>query len=628
MDCRIDDIIHEGSALAEELERGQAERPLGTWFEEAHHEFQGQPLVVTVITSSESARQTLLGTLVEDAFRSVAIRQTVYPGLLEIMLSGSGYALEVSGQRRIEFDALPALLDALQTLTSPGNTGEADVSIWRVSLRSPPERQGLQLLVPESLDAITRSPALESVIVARSHLLAVAVGENTGLNSGETALLQRLSMAIGYALPLSASETLAPAESLRRDLGFARTAIVLPAESLATLPGVLVASSPASAIRQKIQQSAAAKRLLLACETVQVCYETDMGQLQSRRQRDEALTRSSTSPEQSGRRGVDTLRQKAGGDFSSLLRIVDETGRRALLPDSVIGKRLRELIELLRSEDLRQETEHQQITLSLDERYQHEFQKELKKAIKEQFKQDMSAIREALVTLRQRAERDMESSGQPSVLSWVEVGDDELWRRISELMSFEVRYRGQMPKRRFLQRLGEGRRIVFGALMVASLLGTFAGINLRQYWPIGVILLSVFIWAVWKSYGTWRADDESRLQSELQKVRDQLQQEGRRVVGELLQEKRLRIAEYIEQQKRHYLQQLESLDSARTEREIAAAQEQRERATHRLRQLDAQLKDLQGLGPRLTRLRQDVIKLQNDTEREIRDLLSKGVASG
>lgn len=623
----IDEIIRDGAALADDLERGQAERPLHTWFEEVRRELQAQPLTVTLIASSEAARQAVLGTLVEEAFRSVTIRQTTYPGLLEIVLSGAGYALEAPGGRRAEFAALAALLQALDEVTATPDEAGNDVSIWRVSLRSPPERQGLQLLVPESVEAVGRSPALESVIVARSQVLAVAAGENAPFAGGDFPILQRLCGAIGFALPIAVAPSPELAQSLARELAAARVGTVLPGQSLATIPSLLTVNAPANSLRRQLQHSATAKRLLLACDAIQARYDADSRQLQARRARDEALTRADVGAEGRGRRGHEGLRQRAGDEFASLARIADETSRRALLPDSVVGKRLRELVDEARPEDLRQETDHQQINLTLDARYLHRFEQGLRKAIKEHFKQDMAATREALHALKLRAERELEEAGQPVVVGWLDIGDEDLWRRISELMNFEVRYRGQIPKRGFLQRLGEGRRLVFAVLMVASLLGTLVGVNFREGVFMGVILLAVFIGAVWYSYRSWETQDQSRLESEIQKVRDQLLQEARRLVSDLMQEKRLRISDYIEQQKRHYLQQIDDQARARTEQDTQRAHEQRERARARLRQLDTQLKELQMIAPRIARLKQECSKLQADTERAIRELLAKGGAS-
>ncbi len=231
---------------------------------------------------------------------------------------------------------------------------------------------------------------------------------------------------------------------------------------------------------------------------------------------------------------------------------------------------------------------------------------------------------EGLQALQRRLEPALEAaSGQPVRLGLSAPDAAAMWSDISDMVAVDVRYRGEMPRRGFFQRLGEGRKAVFAGLMVLSLLGSFAGFSWRGVGLLGVAFLVVFVAVVVLTYRTWPQEDAERLDKELERAREQLLTECRRVAGDVQREKLVRLAGHADQLKRQLQLQIDDLQRDRQLRDQAQLAEQRERARRRKEQLDRQLRDAQALASRLAKLVQDAQRLHDDAVAEARDIATK-----
>jgi hypothetical protein len=180
-----------------------------------------------------------------------------------------------------------------------------------------------------------------------------------------------------------------------------------------------------------------------------------------------------------------------------------------------------------------------------------------------------------------------------------------------------------MPKRGFVQRLGEGRRMVFAVMMILSLIGSMVGFSWRGLGVIGIAFLLLFLGAVIYTYRAWKNEDREKLEAELERVRDQLQMECKRMATEVQREKQARLNEHLDQSKRALLLRIDDLLRERLQRDQEQQAEQRDRARARLRKLDQQLKELQANNARVSKLRQDGGNLLSDVQRGLRELIGK-----
>ena len=88
------------------------------------------------------------------------------------------------------------------------------------------------------------------------------------------------------------------------------------------------------------------------------------------------------------------------------------------------------------------------------------------------------------------------------------------------MLDLDIKYRGEIPRRGFMQRLGEGRRIVFVGMMALSLVGSFVGFNVRKAAWAGVVFLLLFLGAVAFTYRSWRHEEEESFGKEIERVRE------------------------------------------------------------------------------------------------------------
>lgn len=617
------DLAREGHSLSLELERGQASTPLADHFAALTDEQAREPFTLTLLSLDAKARADALAWLLGEDHRTVSLRAGALPGLAEIHLSDRGYWLEERGGQRREFDSLQGFLGALESQTPIAVAPE-----WEgvtVSLAAPPGTQGARLLLPESLQALREVPGLSGRLITRTQILLVAGSAGLKPEGEDANDIAHLAQGIGVLLPVQVEgETSRPPAPWWREL---------PATGLLTLSPVrLGAQNPASAfagpfdeLRETLGLSTHARRLQLAVEALRERHEQELRQAQARRTREERTARpDSTTPDPNARRPFELAKIRAQEELAALGKATVESSRRSLLPDGALTRALQEQLQSLRAEDLVQEPGAKTVKLSLSPEFQTHLQRALRKAMKDELARDLVTQRDGAAALRQELEKNLESAEHgPVTLALSPPSESDIWPRLSELVSVELRYRGEMPKRGFVQRLGEGRRMVFAVMMILSLVGSMVGFSWRGIGIIGIAFLLLFLGVVFYTYRAWKREDAEKLDAELDRVRDQLQMECKRLATDVQREKQSRIAEYLDQTKRALLLRIDDLQRERLQREQEQTGEARERARARLRKLDQQAKELQNHTSRLSKLRQDGNNLVADVQRSLRDTANK-----
>ena len=139
---------------------------------------------------------------------------------------------------------------------------------------------------------------------------------------------------------------------------------------------------------------------------------------------------------------------------------------RRATPSLALGDQLRRLEHA----DLEHEPGAKSIKLTLASVAQGQLGSALRRCLKDEVSRDVAAMAEGLQALQKRLEPALEAAaGVPVRLGMATPDSAALWGEISDMVSVDVRYRGEMPRRGFFQRLGEGRKAVFAGLMVLSL---------------------------------------------------------------------------------------------------------------------------------------------------------------
>ena len=614
------DLAREGQALSLELERGQSATPLADHFSLLAEEQASAPFTITLVCLDAQARELVLKWLLGEDDASVSMRIGALPGLMEIHLSETGYWMEGRDGKRHEFDSLQGFLGALE---SSGIPSAHEVGPVKVSLAVPTDAQGACLLLPDSLKAIRDVPGMAGRLIVRTQLLLVAgPAASQTPSEEETNVVANLAQGIGTLLPVLANAG-QPEQGGPWWRGFPAMSGVLALSPIDLTK--LTAPSPFTgqigSLRDTLRLSASSRRLSFAIEALRERFDQDTRQLQSRRSREEQISRlESAISDPAIRRSFELARLQIQEDLAALQKSTTESSRRSLLPDGAVTSALQQQLESLRPEDVVKEAGTKSVKLSLSPDFKTHLQRALRKAMKDELALDLVTLRDGATALRQEIEKQLETGGLgPVSLAVPAPSESDIWPRLSEIVSVELRYRGEMSKRGFLQRLGEGRRMVFAVMMILSLMGSMIGFSWRGIGIIGIAFLLLFIGTVIYTSRAWKREDAEKLESELDRIRDQLESECKRLVGEVQRVKQARIADHLDQMKRALLLRIDDLQRERQQREQEQHGEARERARARMRKLEQQLKDLQAHVSRIGKLRQDGTHLVADTQRNLRE---------
>lgn len=625
LDQKFREIARDGQQLAAELERGQAATPLADHFGELLRQFDSAPFCVAVVALDPRVRAELIVWLLGEEYRHVSVRAGEIAGLMEIHSAERGFALELAGDRRLEFDTLEPFLEALSNTPSLAKTNDpATVSSLRLSLARPSGLQGLTLLIADKLSAITESPGLTSALVTRSQLLLVAADSGSTIESADIDACAGLADGIGAWLPVSADASDAPVRWVARVQTSSSTLSLAPVH-LHRQPPPAFLTGAGDEVRRLLFLISWSRRLQQAAAAFIERYDQEVRQAQVRRSReDQALRVDPPGLDNPGKRAFEQLKLRAQEDLGALAKIGVESSRRALLNEGVLTRALNDQLASLTAEDLRREMGPKSIKLSLDDGFQTHLQRALRKSLKDELLKDLGTMRDGLEALRGELEAGLaKTRGQPVTLALPPPAEAEIWSRMGELINVEIRYRGEMPRRGFLQRLGEGRRMVFAVMMILSLVGSLAGFSWRGLYVVGIIFLLLFIGAVIFTYRSWKQEDEDKFATELDRVREQLNMECMRIAAEVQREKQQRLMEHLEASKRALILRVDEIAREQMQREQDEANQQRERAKARARKVEQLQRELQALQIRVGKLRQDSGALELESGRQLRDAARK-----
>jgi hypothetical protein len=643
---KFQNIAREGQALCLTLERGQAATPLSDHIAGIAEQFAREPFTAALVATDARARAQTLAWLLGDAHGAVsthvgaraAAHVETLVGVVEIHLSERGYTLETGHSPREEFDSLDALLNALHRNNEAADTsGVAAGDAIRVSLAHASGTPGATLLLPADVSDADGA-SLTSTLISQAHLLIAAAAGEARPDDSVLARLAPLAGGIGAVLPVIAAGTHdrapndgppnngaqndgPPNDGWTRALTATSAAVTL---AVARTRGESASLNPfaraAGELQTALKLAACSRRLQLAIDALADRYDRDLRQAQARRAREERALRPESTAEPNANRPYEQAKNQAQEEITLLGKSTADRSRRNLLPDAPLARALAEPLKALRTDDLERETGTKSVRLSLASTFQDHLERTLRKALREELTRDLSTVRDGLEALQRDLEARLEASGQGSVrFALAPPSESDIWSRIGELVTIEIKYRGEMPRRGFFQRLGEGRRAVFAVMMILSLVGSMVGSSMRGLGIIGVVCLLMFIGVVIFTYRSWKQEDAEKLEGEIDRVREQLQQEGRRVASEVQREKQTRISDFLDQTRRTLVQRLDDLQREGVQRTQDDQNVQRERARARIRTLDQQLRELQALGTQVNRLRSDAAALVADTARTLND---------
>ena len=387
-----------------------------------------------------------------------------------------------------------------------------------------------------------------------------------------------------------------------------------------TPPANLMAGPPALDVRRLICGLEQARCGLAAGEMIADRRQTEERLLQARQRREADTGRPAEAGalDDDARQQLDRLKALAADELNRLGTDLRDSGRKAGLRSGEIYLLADELLANLRGHDLEQEPAGKKIRLSLKADVAEDLKARFTEALKGQIEADAARIQSAVATLDDAFDRtgaelgvgERLRMGPPDVL-------EQIWTPIEEALHLQVRYRGEMRRRGFLQRLGEGRRVLFLALMILSLIGGFMGFNVRRMTAFAPIFLILFLVSVaWTLY-SWRKEDNINFDDEILRLRDVLSPELSRMLGEVLRERQARLQGVLEDVRRNAMGGIDMLQRAAGAARLQRADGERRSARTRLKVVEDRLREVQALGPALQRAAAGLERATGEARRDL-----------
>ena len=332
--------------------------------------------------------------------------------------------------------------------------------------------------------------------------------------------------------------------------------------------------------------------------------DSDQKQFKARAQREARLERHSESGarDQAVKAEFDAIKAAVNDDFGQLVAGMREANRRATSRTGALSKALRELAQSVQPADLERTPGQRMVKLSIRPHVLAELRDRFGKAVQRTIDEGCVMVRDSLELTRGRVEEGLTRAGSRTrSVPLIAPDSREIWEALHEAVDVEVRYRGEIQKRGFLQRLGQGRQIVFSGLMILSLVGSFIGFNFRRAAIIGVVLLLVFIAAVVYTYRSWAREEEELIAKEMEKVGDAVSAELDRLAADIARELDARIQSRLEATRRELLAKLDVL-ARETQAGLAQDSEAEKRdARARIKLLEGKEKEMQALAQKMAK---------------------------
>lgn len=627
---RYQQVAREGADMSARLEQGQAEAALTDLFAELSRSVEGDVFTAVLIGVTPEARTAALKWLYGPEYSVVSVSVVEKLGLIEVRLSERGFLLEHGGRGAQLFEHLDPFIDALSRADEMVHPKDSNwVEPVRLGLSSGSGIRGVCLLVPEKPGLLLEHPALLSRLSTRANLLLVAAPLHHALSDTDRRALESLAASMDGIWPLLLVDELEediaiPAPGWWESLS-GPTVSLTPKLLTTHVPARMAAllSDQKAEHRQGLLLSHQARRLDSASEALSAELDQRLRQMDTRIHKEERKSRtadSANSTLQSQRADWQKLRQDVqlglpaiGKQFGERLRTAGKTNGLEGLVERFLGN--------LTEDDLHKEEGHTSIRLSVSDNFVRQLMDMLRKGLQQHFSTEAAGLRQQLDTLQAQVHNRASAlaEGVAVRLSAPALNDNQIWRSIEDQLNVRLRYRGEMPKRGFFDRLREGRQGAMSFMMMIGMIGMiFGSTALRQHPLVGLILFCVFVGSIIYSFANWKKDDAERIEKELEKLRDGVVSEVQRLTAELQREMQAKVADQLEQTKRVWTEELDALADTHGKDRQRQSEAERQQVRDRLRVLEQKKRELLAAQTTVRQIRQKAGQLLQDCLRTLK----------
>jgi hypothetical protein len=609
-------IAEAALAIAREIEAGRAVAP----FQEKLAWLATDPAVpvrAAVIAAQPEVLTTLLSEVIGQEYNVCKVVVPSRLGFSEVLLQERGFLLDTGAGSR-EFDDAGTFLAAVEETHALQPANGESLEPLRVKLKAPAHLNGLCLLVPHSLDALQRKPALLSTLADQADWVFLVGNQDTVLTAPQRDTIQLVldhvtglqnvmqPPAAGAPAPAAPGEEWWKNWKVTLSLGLVR----LGTELLRTRLGLLTA--PSSELRQYLVESRLLRHLdmalaLMAEETGQVQRQLGNRLNLSR----EGLTDREGEPDL--RKTSEGIRNRFSEELDSLLKAAERDAKSALQADGEANRQLREASASVTVDDIDQSEGDSTIKLTLAPAASARLTAAVLALARQRLATDYRQIAEGVECSVRDAKRAIESATGARPAVSVELPDETtLWETISNLARPELRYRGEMPRATLGARFNAARQVIMGMMILGTILGgavvltgdQTGGQGLRTTLAAFMIPMLVigFLW----TYVSFRKRETLTLEKEVEKLQDGVLSELRRVLQDLHREQMSLLNGTLQKAQRAVQQQLEAATEKVDKQRQRDAEETRRRQTDQTRSMDQRIARLRQLAGQLATLQSNL----------------------
>ena len=620
------EAIRQAVDLATALERGQANQPLAELARNASA--TSSTLSLVLLANEPTFRLQILQWLVGVHHHLVAIHLSASQETIEIKLQERGFTLETDQGGRREFSTGEQFTDAIKEyMTALGNEGHG-IERVAVGLSAPSPLHDLSIFVLPKTEIILRTGSAN--LATSGSILMVAFSAYQNWTEADQSILRLLAPSTAVIWPVVRNEEDGKYfETIKNQIAQIGLPILPPLNLVATVSGILpvfITDNTNNSLRASLASASTTQTLNSLAEMLHERYETDLAQLRSRLKRETRLEGNveAGSREQIVKAEFEKMRTRANEEFTALSNSLRENIRRSVTRTGTIGKSLRKIADLVKPIDLEHENTSKAVRLTLSPHAIDDVQKRYLKVLRQFMDEQCVIIRDSGNLFRTQTEESLRLAGSSTLSIPMESPDSgRIWDSLHEATLIEVKYQSEMPKRGFMQRLGQGRQMVFGILMVLSLVGNFIfpGSNFRRMAIVGLVLLFVFVGAVMWTFHSWKREDEEKISKEIEKVQEGVLTELEKLASEGGREIQVRLLEHLDQAKRDYLYRLENIMRELLTTISAEVQSQTSDTRNRIKLLQQRERDFLTVGQQVTKFRQQVESATSSSQLAIQEVV-------
>jgi len=607
-------LIDDALRFCERLESGQAQTPLANHFKKLAARPTSNELCIVVLASDQSHRDRALAWLIGESHNVVAISAN-RAGLVRIQLQERGFVLESASGHRVEFSQLEDLAAAIRRddLVTAGDGADwARPLTMRVG--SSGRSRSLTMYVPQDIAAALRHESVQ-VLCSEVDLALLVLQSDMANDKSLRDLLRELPAVLPVAFARSGEEVRGTALSEFPALP------VFVADDFAGASFPRLLAEPDDATRGSILLAHLSRKLKLGVDMLLEQIGIETGQTAARLAAGERDLRQLEET-----RVLDALRQDARklsqhmqSEVDSLGKALEEGSRQLTGAGGSQANALRAEVGGLSVSDLTENHEGRVVRTNLHDGAVDRIRGVIEIELRAQLDRDAKMVQDGCDVLASELGTKLSALfGRPFSVAVPRLDANGIGQRMLGSLHLEIRQQGERPVRGFLQRLSEGRRMVYVVLMAISLFGGAFGLTRSASTPaFSFALLGLFsVGVVWTFFG-WRREEEQLRTKDLARIRENISGEVKRAVGE---GDRYRVAQLrahidgVSKELQHFLQT--ELDAY-----LSAAQRghegRRKDLRSRIQSLEIRRRQLETLGRDIQSLTRTATSLVNECGQQL-----------